>query len=138
VILVDTSVLIDFLKGVKTQAASYFKTILERNIPYGITSFTYQEILQGANSEQEFERLKNYLGTQRFYHPKDPLESFEAAARIYFLCRKKGVTVRSTIDCLIARIAIEHNLLLLHSDRDFDTMAEIIPLKSPQILSQSP
>jgi hypothetical protein len=45
VILVDTSVLIDFLKGVTTPTASYFKTVLEWNIPYGITSFTYQEIL---------------------------------------------------------------------------------------------
>jgi predicted nucleic acid-binding protein len=67
----------------------------------------------------------------RFYHPKNLVDSFETAARSYFLCRKKGVTVRSTIDCLISQIAIEHNLLLLHSDRDFDAMAQIIPLKSP-------
>ncbi len=54
------------------------------SFPFGITSFTYQEILQGAKSEQELDRLQAYLSTQRFYHPKDPLESFEAAARIYF------------------------------------------------------
>jgi predicted nucleic acid-binding protein len=130
-ILVDTSILIDFFKGTKTPAGTYFKTVLERNIPFGITSLTYQEILQGADSEKEFERLQRYLGTQRFYHPKDPLQSFEAAAHIYFLCRRKGVTVRSTIDCLIAQIAIEHNLLLLHNDRDFDAMAKVIPLKTP-------
>ena len=130
-ILVDTSVLIDFFKGAKAPGKFYFKKVLERNIPFGITSFTYQEILQGAKSEQELDRLQAYLSTQRFYHPKDPLQSFEAAARIYFLCRRKGVTVRSTIDCLIAQISVEHNLLLLHSDRDFDAMATVIPLQSP-------
>ncbi|MFZ2447744.1 MAG: PIN domain nuclease [Syntrophobacteraceae bacterium] len=132
-ILVDTSVLIGFFKGEKTPAGSYFKTVLERNIPFGITSLIYQEILQGAKSRREYERLDRYLSTQRFYHPKDPVLSFAAAARIYFLCRRKGITVRSTVDCLIAQIAIEHNLLLLHSDKDFEAMAEVIPLKWPTI-----
>jgi len=48
---------------------------------------------------------------------------------IYFLCRKKGVTVRSTIDCLIAQIAIEQDLLLLQNDKDFVNMSPIINLK---------
>jgi hypothetical protein len=46
---------------------------------------------------------------------------------MYFDCRRAGVTIRSATDCLIARIAIEHGLLLLHDDRDFDKMAEVVP-----------
>lgn len=132
-ILVDTSVLIAFLRGDKTPHGKYFRTILERRIPFGITSVIYQEVLQGAKSDREHRYLEKYLSTQNFYHPKDPLRSYASAAQIYLLCRKKGLTVRSTIDCLIAQIAIEHNLLLLHNDRDFEAIAQVIPLKWPSI-----
>ena len=128
-ILVDTSVLIDFLKGDKTESCEKFKNILQQGIPFGINSFVFQEVLQGAKSEKEYRLLRQYLETQRFYHPKDPIDSFGKAARINFKCRKKGVTIRSTIDCIIAQTAMEHDLFLLHSDTDFDAMATIVPLK---------
>ena len=127
--LVDTSVLIDFFRGVKNPAKLKFKSILEQDIPFGITSLIYQEILQGAKSEKEYADLKRYLSSQRFFHPQDPIETFAKAARIYFRCRKKGITVRSTADCLIAQISIENKLLLLHNDKDFEAMAAVAPLK---------
>lgn len=125
-ILVDTSVLIDFFKGNDNQGTRHFRDILQRQMPFGITSVIYQEVLQGAKSEQEYETLRTYLSSQRFFHPKDPVASYAEAARIYFVCRKSGVTVRSTLDCLIAQIALENKLLLLHNDRDFDAMAPVI------------
>jgi predicted nucleic acid-binding protein len=128
-ILVDTSVLIDFFKSSKSEAALRFKLVLEQGLNFGITSHVFQEVLQGAKSEKEYKLLRRYLETQRFFHPKDPVGSFAEAARIFFLCRKKGLTIRSTIDCLIAQIAMEHDLLLLHSDQDFHLMANVIPLK---------
>jgi predicted nucleic acid-binding protein len=128
-ILVDTSVLIDFFKSSKSEAALRFKLVLEQGLNFGITSYVFQEVLQGAKSEKEYKLLRRYLETQRFFHPKDPVDSFAEAARIFFLCRKKGLTIRSTIDCLIAQIAMEHDLLLLHSDQDFHLMADVIPLK---------
>jgi predicted nucleic acid-binding protein len=128
-ILADTSVLIDFLRGSKTESCDKFKNILHQGIPFGINSFIFQEVLQGAKSEKEYRLLRQYLETQRFYHPQDPIDSFAKAARIYFKCRRKGVTVRSTIDCIIARIAMENDLFLLHSDTDFDAMASVVPLK---------
>lgn len=67
------------------------------------------------------------MSTQRFYHPWDPVDSYKEAALLYFRCRRGGVTVRSAIDCLIARIAIEHDLFLLHNDTDFENIARIIP-----------
>jgi predicted nucleic acid-binding protein len=128
-ILVDTSVLIDFFKGSKNEATSRFKLILEQGLNFGITSHIFQEVLQGAKSEKEYKLLRRYLETQRFFQPKDPVDSFAEAARIFFQCRKRGLTIRSTIDCLIAQIALEHDLLLLHNDQDFHLMANVIPLK---------
>ena len=128
-IIVDTSVLIDFFKGFKNRSTDKLKSILLQKIPFGINSFIYQEVLQGAKSEEEYKRLKKYLISQRFFHPKDPVDSFTRAARIYFDCRKKGITIRSTIDCIVAQTTIEHDLHLLHNDKDFNMMEQVIPLR---------
>lgn len=56
---------------------------------------------------------------------KDGKASYEKEAFIYFQCRKSGITMRSTIDLLIAETAIENDLFLLHNDSDFDSMAKI-------------
>ncbi len=125
--LVDTSVWIDFLRARDNPAVSSFGEILDRKLPYGITGVIYQEVLQGSKSEKDLSALKRYLQTQRFYHPVHAVESYEEAARIFFRCRRKGVTLRGSQDCLIARIAIEHDLQLLHNDRDFLRMARVIP-----------
>lgn len=125
--LVDTSVWIDFLHATPTAATEKLKRILAEKLPFGITSTIYQEVLQGSDSETSFSRLDALLRAQVFYHPMNPLETYAEAARIYTRCRRAGVTIRSTIDCLIAQISIEHGLLLLHSDRDFDLMAPVIP-----------
>ena len=128
-ILVDTSTLIQFFKGGDTESSRQFNHILQKGIPFGINSFIFQEVLQGAGSEREFWTLKNYLQTQRFYHLRDLIESFAEAAKIYVDCRKRGITIRSTIDCLIAQTALENELLLLHEDNDFRLMARVIPLR---------
>lgn len=125
--LVDTSAWIDYLREENTGAAGLLEEILDRGEPFGITAAIYQELLQGAASEKDFEELDEYLGTQRFYHPSDPVDTYRQAALLYFRCRRSGLTIRSTIDCLIARQAIEADLLLLHNDRDFSNMARAIP-----------
>lgn len=125
--LVDTSVWVDYFRGQPTQPVEKLQKVLDEARPFGITSLIYQEILQGTDSDASFARLDKYLRSQRFYHPQDPLTSYAEASRIYFLCRRKGVTIRSTIDCLVAQIAIENDLLLLHGDRDFDGIASVVP-----------
>ena len=127
-ILVDTSVLIDLFKGTENEAVDSFRDIIRQQRPFGITAEIYLEVLQGAKTSKEYISLKEYLSTQRFFHPKDPLTSYADAANIYYSCRRKGVTIRSTIDCLIAQIAIEHELLLLHNDNDFNAMASVVGL----------
>lgn len=125
--LVDTSVWVDYLREKDTEGTRLFSEVLDRGYPFGITPEIYQEVLQGASSKDDFEQLAEYLGTQRFYLPEGAVESYREAARIYFRCRRVGVTVRSTVDCIIARILIEKNLVLLHNDGDFLNMARVIP-----------
>jgi predicted nucleic acid-binding protein len=126
-ILIDTSVWIDWLRGTGTAATEALDQVLSNVLPFGITGVIYQEILQGADSPESFQRLADYFCTQRFYHPKDPVETYAQAANLYMHCRRRGVTIRSTVDCLIAQLALEHDLLLLHSDRDFGRMQEVAP-----------
>lgn len=125
-ILVDTSVWIDYLRGDVTPATEMLEGMLTDQVPVAITGVIYQEILQGADSSANFRRLVEYFGTQRFLHPRDPVESHARAAELYGRCRRAGITIRSTIDCLIAGTTIEHGATLLHSDRDFDRMATVV------------
>ena len=125
--LIDTSVWIDYLRQIESRPAVWLREILDCDYPFGITGVIYQEVLQGADSETSYQRLEAYLSTQVFYHPQDPVESYSQAARLYFRCRRAGVTLRSTIDCLIAQVAIEHDLLIVHNDRDFDQLASVVP-----------
>ncbi len=125
-ILVDTSVLIDFFSNKSNSATDKLTNIIELNIPFGITSHIYQEMLQGTATRKDFDTLKKYLNTFTFYMAKDEKQSYGEAARIYFNCRKQGITVRSSIDCLIVQIAREHNLKLLHNDKDFDHIKKVI------------
>jgi len=125
--LVDTSVWIGYLRRRRTLPVRWLEEILDRDYPFGITELIYQEVLQGADSEASFERLREYFGSQRFYLPEDPLASAEGAAHLYFRCRRAGITIRSTVDCRIARTAVEHDLLLVHDDRDFDFIATVEP-----------
>lgn len=128
-ILVDTSVLIDYLKGAKNSGTSAFHSILEKKIPFGIHHLIYMEVLQGSLTENDFRMLKRYLDTQIFYDIKNGRESYAEAARMFFVLRRKGITVRSTLDCLIARVAIENDLFLLHNEEDFRRIQEHFPLK---------
>jgi len=125
-ILVDTSVLIDYLKGSDNSSVRALDSIIDHAIPYGINDFIYQEILQGARSTEEFQKLKDYLETLPFYGLQFGKASYERAAYLNFVCRTAGVTIRSTVDVLIAETAIENDLFLLHNDKDFQNMSTII------------
>ncbi len=125
--LIDTSVWISYLRAEQTSATQYLSHLLAVNAPYGITALIYQELLQGARTPKDFKQLAVFLGTQYFYSPKDELTSYQAAAKIYYDCRKKGITIRSTIDCLIAQIALEYNLVLVHQDHDFKNITQVYP-----------
>lgn len=121
--LVDTSVWIDYLQGRDVEHVAFLDDLLANPLAVGISDAIYVEILQGARDQQAFDRLRRYFSGQRFYRFHDPEASHAAAAQLYLDCRRQGITVRSTLDCLIAQCAIEHRLVLLHGDRDFAAMA---------------
>jgi len=126
-ILVDTSVLIDYLKGMNNRSTQALDSILDIGIPYGINDFIYQEVLQGSKTVEEYQKLKEYLETIPFYYLHYGKESYEKAALINITCRRSGVTVRSTIDLLIVQTALENNLSILHNDKDFENIAKVVP-----------
>ena len=114
------------MRDTENDATRLFAHISRRGYPFGITGVILQEVLQGAASQTKFDYLSDYLGSQTFYHPRDPVGTYREAARMYFDCRRAGITIRSAIDCLIARVAIEHDLVLLHDDKDFEKLAEVV------------
>lgn len=129
-ILVDTSALLPFLAGRSTRASDSFADALSEGIEVALTPIVVQEVLQGALEELEWRKLKAYLLTQAILAPRDPMTTHVAAARIYYDCRRQGLTVRSTLDCVVAQIAIEHGVPLLHDDRDYDAIARVRALKT--------
>ena len=126
-ILVDTSVWVGYLRGDERPAVTRLAELLDRGTPVAVTSIVAQELLQGVAPGPAFDRLERYLSSQLRVEAVDPWLSAVEAARMFGTCRAAGVTVRSTLDCLIARIAIEHGVALLHDDRDFDGIARVVP-----------
>ena len=125
-ILADTSVLIGYFKKIDGVPYDKMDYIIDNDIPYGICNYIYQELLQGSRNQQEYDLLKEYLNTLPFYDLRYGRQSFENAALIFMNCRKKGITIRSTLDLIIAEIAIENNLFLLHDDLDFTNISKIL------------
>ena len=82
--------------------------------------------MQGSKDEKEFSTLKSYLKYILLYSLKLDVQSFENAAQLNFRCRRKGITIRSTIDLLIAETAIENNIALLHDAEDYVNMSKVI------------
>jgi predicted nucleic acid-binding protein len=125
-VLVDTSVLIGYLKGIDREPFKKLDAIIENGIPFGINSLIYQEVLQGARNKKEFDELKEYLSSVHFYELKYGNESYERSAYLYFQCRKAGLTIRSTIDLVIAETAIENELFLLEDDNDYKAISRVV------------
>jgi predicted nucleic acid-binding protein len=130
VIVVDTSVLVDLFRGKETKGALALRRLESEGIPFCIPVVCCQELLSGARDTEEWDLLVDYLQTQHLVWPADPWLTHSAAARIMVDCRAQGITLRGSTDCLIAQLALENDGALLHSDRDFDRIAEIRPLRT--------
>jgi predicted nucleic acid-binding protein len=126
-ILVDTSVLIDYLRGKSTPAVAVLAKLDSSNMPFAIPLVCCQEILQGARDENEWRALARVLSTQYQAIPEEPTSLHWEAARIFFDCRRRGVTVRSSVDCLIAAQALAAKAPLLHDDEDFERIRKVRP-----------
>ena len=126
-VLVDTSVL--FLRK---RSAELFRLADEG--PIAICPPVVQELLQGAHSEQRLTETLAIIENSVMLDSPVPIERFEVAGDIYRAARAGAFTIRSSNDCLIAAIAIHHDVLLLHADRDFDYIAQFYPLRARRVI----
>ena len=126
-ILIDTSIWI-YVLG-KNKSETYTRNLQEviggRDV--FLTRFQQLEILQGCSSEKEWGKLSEYLDGQDYLEMGS--STWRSAARIFYDLRKKGLTVRSPIDCCIAQISIEQRVLLIHNDHDFEVIGKHFPLR---------
>jgi predicted nucleic acid-binding protein len=128
-ILIDTSIWIHVFRD-KTREYSLrlYEYIGDQAIV--LTRFQQLELLQGCRDEREWNLLSEYLDGQDYIEAQ--VSTWQAAARLYFDLRRLGLTIRSPIDCCIAQIALENSLLLVHDDRDFINISQLIPIQQKQ------
>jgi hypothetical protein len=117
-LLIDSSVWIDYFNGVETLQTDYLHAVLDqRQILVG--DIILGEVLQGFRSDKDFEAARLALSRFRQVQLLNPALAVQSA-RYYRTLRKLGITVRKTVDCFIATYAIAYAHELLHADGDFD------------------
>ena len=126
-VLADTSVWIDYFNGVVNWQTDRLDWLLDSQ-PVALGDLILTEVLQGFDQEAEFQRARTVLTLLPFYE----LGGYDLclqAANNYRILRRQGVTVRKTIDVMIATGCIAWSLELLHNDRDFTPMEQMLSLK---------
>ncbi len=120
-ILVDTTVWIDLFAGRPRPHVAPLEQLLQTGEDICICGIVLAEVLQGIRSDSEYTKTKDYCESLVFL----PMihATFLRSSQMYRALRKKGLTIRTPLDCMIASVAIEHRVPLLHNDRDFDKIA---------------
>ncbi len=126
-IVVDTTVWIDFLAARGTAFDRHLTELLENDAPIALVDIVYCEILQGIRDEEAYQRTRVSLRAHPILRPRG-LETFETAANLYRTARRRGFTVRRSVDCLIAATCLETGAEIYHNDRDFDALARVSEL----------
>ena len=126
-IAVDTSVWIDFFRGADTPHADRLAALIGSGAPVALTDVVLAELLQGVASDRDANLLEGHLGAFPVLRLQG-LEDFALAGALYRRARAAGVTVRKTLDCLIAAPCVREGVPLLHRDADFDRLASCTEL----------
>lgn len=124
-ILIDTSAWIEFLRDTGSQTCRRVDTLLAE--PIATCDPVRMEILAGARDETHLESLRRLLARATVL-PTTSVH-YEQAAGLYRRARAQGVTVRRLNDCLIAAVALDADVAVLHADRDFDALGRVTPLR---------
>ena len=123
-VLVDTTVWIDLLRGSGSPPVMTLRQLLTDG--QAVTApVILQEVLQGASNPDSLQRLRDHFLSLPMVEPAAGGLTHAAAGELYARCRWQGITPRSPHDCLIAQLAIEHDIPLLHDDRDFEALARV-------------
>lgn len=131
-ILVDTSVWIAYFSNEEMPQVDFLNQMLGQRKIY-ICGIIITEILQGIKQEKIHNEIAKLLATLNYLETS--YETYVNAANIYRKLRSKGITIRKTIDCIIASIALENNMELLHLDRDFNEIENHFHLKVIHLLT---
>ena len=126
-IVVDTTVWIDFLEGRGSAFDRHLAELVEIDAPLALVDIIYCEILQGIRDEEIYQRTRVSLRAHPILRPRG-LETFETAANLYRTARRHGLTIRRSVDCLIAATCLETGAEIYHNDRDFDALARVSAL----------
>lgn len=126
-IVVDSSVWIDYFNGRSTPAVAALGRLAEADLLL-TGDLIMAEVLQGFRTDAEFRRAETIFAALEF-SPMVGRDVAVAAARNYRNLRERGVTVRKTIDAIIATFCITHGYQLLHSDRDFEPFERYLGLQ---------
>ncbi len=126
-ILPDTSAWIAYFRSVDTPASIKLRRLIELEEDICLCGPVVTEILQGLKEDAQFAKIERILSAFD-YLPTSPA-AFRHAAEIYRKLRSKGLTVRSSMDCIIAATALAHDVHLVHHDRDYDGIAKHFPLR---------
>jgi predicted nucleic acid-binding protein len=127
-ILVDSSVWIDYFNGAKTSQTDWLDFSLG-NAPLIAGDLILTEVLLGFNNDKDFSIARDLLLSVQFEPMGGQQIALESAMNYRFL-KRKGVTVRKTIDVIIGTFCIHNQLALLHADRDFDPMVKFLGLET--------
>ncbi len=117
-IMIDTTVWIDFFNDHSTTQVMTFQNALKNSEDICICGVIITELLQGIRDDNQYLKTKSYLENLIFL----PMNytTFIKAAEIFRYLRKQGITIRKPIDCMIAAVSVENDVPLLHNDRDFE------------------
>jgi predicted nucleic acid-binding protein len=126
-ILVDTTVWIDLFKGKDTVEVCQLENFLETAEGICICGIILTEALQGVKDDKEYARILERFND--FYFLEISRDTYVRAANLFRTLKKKGITIRKPVDCIIAVVAIENDIPLLHKDRDFDKIHQYAGLK---------
>ncbi len=126
-ILVDTSVWVEYLRDTGSRACIRLDGLLAERSELAVTDAVRLEVLAGARDDIYERKLKRLLA-RAIILPTYP-SHYDYAAVVYRSCRRKGETIRKLLDCLIAAVAIQSGVPVLHADGDFDVMARHTDLK---------
>ena len=127
-IVVDTTVWIDFLEARGTPYHLHLRELIRDDAPLALTNLVYCEVLQGIVEDRAFRRTREILRAYPILHGRG-LDTFEQAAQIFRACRRRGFTVRNTVDCIIAATCLEVGAELYQNDREFETIARVKNLR---------
>jgi predicted nucleic acid-binding protein len=128
VIVVDTSVWIDVLNDTPAPQAQRCVQLIESGEPIALTDVILTEVLQGLRSDREAALVERHLRAFPILRLED-VDDFVLAAGLYRTARRVGVTIRKTLDCLIAAPCVRTGAPLLHADEDFTRLATCTPLQ---------